>query len=147
MPFYGPYNATKWALEALAENYRTELSGFGIESVIIEPGGFPTAFIENLMKPSDSSQADSYGDFMQVPEAMLQGFEQALEANPEQRPEKVAEAVAKSIALPFGEKPFRTVVDYMGMGEHIDQYNDHLGKVTEGIYSAFGNDGMLTVKK
>ena len=30
LPFYGPYNASKWAVEALAENYRTELSGFGI---------------------------------------------------------------------------------------------------------------------
>jgi NAD(P)-dependent dehydrogenase (short-subunit alcohol dehydrogenase family) len=29
VPFYGPYNASKWALEALAENYRSELSGFG----------------------------------------------------------------------------------------------------------------------
>jgi NAD(P)-dependent dehydrogenase (short-subunit alcohol dehydrogenase family) len=27
LPFYGPYNASKWALEALAENYRVELSG------------------------------------------------------------------------------------------------------------------------
>ena len=37
-PFYGPYNASKWALEALAENYRVELSGFGVDSCIIEPG-------------------------------------------------------------------------------------------------------------
>ena len=39
LPFYGPYNATKWAVEALAENYRIELSGFGIDSCIVEPGG------------------------------------------------------------------------------------------------------------
>ena len=74
LPFYGPYNATKWALEALAENYRTELSGFGIESLIVEPGGFPTTFIDNLIKPSDKSQEPSYGEFMQVPEATLGGL-------------------------------------------------------------------------
>ena len=34
IPFYGPYNSTKWALEAMVENYRSELSGFGIESVL-----------------------------------------------------------------------------------------------------------------
>ena len=147
LPFYGPYNATKWALEALAENYRTELSGFGVESVIVEPGGFPTTFIDNLIKPSDQSQAESYGEFMNVPEAMLGGFEQALEANKDQRPEKVAESISSLLKMPFGERPFRTVVDYMGMGDHIASYNEHLHKVTEGIYTAFGNDGMLQVKK
>ena len=30
-PFYGTYCASKWALEAIVECYRTELSGFGIE--------------------------------------------------------------------------------------------------------------------
>ena len=52
LPFYGPYNASKWALEALAENYRIELSGFGIENVIVEPGGFETTFFGNLIPVS-----------------------------------------------------------------------------------------------
>ena len=146
LPFYGPYNASKWALEALAENYRTELSGFGIESVIVEPGGFPTTFMTNLMRPSDQSRDSEYGDFMQAPMAMAKGFEQALEHNTEQRPEKVAEAIVNLIELPFGERPFRTVVDHMGMGDHIDPYNQSLDQVTTGIYTAFGNEGMLKVK-
>ncbi|MCP1337787.1 SDR family NAD(P)-dependent oxidoreductase [Futiania mangrovi] len=33
-PFYGTYSASKWALEAIAECYRTELSGFGIERML-----------------------------------------------------------------------------------------------------------------
>ncbi len=147
LPFYGPYNASKWALEALAENYRTELSGFGVESIIVEPGGFPTTFMDNLKKPSDTSRVGEYGEFMNAPQGMLAGFEQALEANTEQRPEKVAIAVNELLNNPFGESPFRTVVDYMGMGEHINNYNDNLHQITRGIYSAFGNDGMLTVKK
>lgn len=67
LPFYGPYNASKWALEALAENYRVELSGFGIDNCIVEPGGYPTTFMENLMRPSDNSGAGSYGEFMNAP--------------------------------------------------------------------------------
>lgn len=147
LPFYGVYNASKWALEAIAENYRTELSTFNIESCIVEPGGFPTTFIDNLMKPSDQSRNQSYGEFMNVPPAMLSGFEQALEANPEQRPQKVADVITDLIELPYGEKPLRTVVDYMGMGEHIAQYNQVLQQVTLGIYSAFGNEGMLKLNK
>ncbi len=147
LPFYGPYNASKWALEALAENYRTELSGFGIESLIVEPGGFPTTFMDNLIRPSDKSREESYGEFMNAPQAMFDGFEEALNNNPEQRPEKVADAVSDLLNKPFGERPFRTVVDNMGMGEHINNYNDVLHQVTHGIYSAFGTEGMLDVKK
>ncbi|MEZ4559570.1 MAG: SDR family NAD(P)-dependent oxidoreductase [Caldilineaceae bacterium] len=43
-PFYGTYCASKYALEALAEGYRAELAGFGIESCIVEPGAMPTEF-------------------------------------------------------------------------------------------------------
>ena len=147
MPFYGIYNASKWALEAMAENYRTELSRFGIESLIIEPGGYPTTFVDNLKKPSDQSRNESYGDFMAVPEAMLAGFEQAMEHNPEQRPQKVADAIVDLIDQPFGERPMRTVVDALGMGEHVKNYNKVLDEMTYGIYAAFGNEAMLTVKK
>jgi NADP-dependent 3-hydroxy acid dehydrogenase YdfG len=45
LPFYGPYQATKWALEAMAENYRAELSLLAYNRVIVEPGGFPTTFM------------------------------------------------------------------------------------------------------
>jgi NAD(P)-dependent dehydrogenase (short-subunit alcohol dehydrogenase family) len=36
--FYRSFNASKRVVEALAENYRVELSKFGIESCIVEPG-------------------------------------------------------------------------------------------------------------
>jgi NAD(P)-dependent dehydrogenase (short-subunit alcohol dehydrogenase family) len=147
MPFYGVYNASKWALEALAENYRTELSIFGIESCIVEPGGFPTTFNVNLKKPSDSSRNESYGEFQHAPAATLEGFEHALEANTEQRPQKVADAIVHLLNMPFGERPMRTTVDFMGMSDHINNYNEMLHQVTSGIYSAFGMEGMLTVKK
>ncbi|MGD1847572.1 MAG: SDR family oxidoreductase [Salibacteraceae bacterium] len=145
IPFYGPYNASKWALEALAENNRVELSGFGIESVLIEPGGFPTNFMHSLVTPSDDSRNAEFGDFQHAPKATFEGFEQAMAGNPEQDPKNVALAVSSVLAQPHGNRSFRTVVDKMGMGTHIEGYNDHLAKVTEGIYTAFGTDGMLKV--
>ncbi len=147
LPFYGPYIASKWALEALSENYRSELSGFGIESCIVEPGGFPTTFIDNLIQPSDSSRNESYGEFMNAPQAMGEAFMEALQNNEMQRPQIVADAISSLIDLPFGEKPFRTVVDHMGMGEPVEQYNQVLHQITEGVYSAFGIEGMLTLNK
>ena len=145
LPFYGPYNASKWALEALAEIYRVELSGFGIENVIVEPGGFETSFFGNLIQPSDSSRNEAYGDFMQAPQQMGEGFGEALAQNKEQDPQKVADAILEVLSKPKGQKPFRTPVDHMGMGDPLKGYNDQLEQVTRGIYSNFLIDGMLDV--
>jgi NAD(P)-dependent dehydrogenase (short-subunit alcohol dehydrogenase family) len=146
MPFYGPYQSSKWALEAMAENYRVELSTFGIENCIVEPGGYPTTFMENLLKPSDNSQEVSYGDFMKFPGQMFGSFENVLKNNPQQDPQRVADAVADLIEKPLGEKPFRTTVDFIGMGDHIQKYNDHLEQIMTGLYSNFGLNGLLSVK-
>lgn len=147
LPFYGAYQASKWALEALAENYRVELSTFGIENCIIEPGGYPTAFADNLLRPSDRSREMSYGDFAKVPEAALQNFENVLKSNPQQDPQKVADAFAELIDKPKGDKPFRTAVDFIGMADHIQKYNEHLEQIMTGLYTNFGTLGMLSVKK
>jgi len=46
LPFFGPYNATKHAIEALSDSLRNEVRPFGIEVVLIEPGGISTGFPE-----------------------------------------------------------------------------------------------------
>ncbi|HRF16053.1 MAG TPA: SDR family NAD(P)-dependent oxidoreductase, partial [Bacteroidia bacterium] len=147
LPFYGTYQASKWALEALAENYRVELSGFGIENCIVEPGGYPTSFNENLMTPSDKSRESAYGDFAKVPEIALQNFENVLKNNPQQDPQKVADAYAELLEKSKGEKPFRTSVDFIGMAEPIQKYNEHHEQIMTGLYTKFGTQGMLSVKK
>lgn len=146
IPFYGPYNASKWALEAMAENYRTELSAFGVDSCIVEPGGYATDFMDNLIRPSDATRNESYGEMAHAAEGFMKGFEEALAANEAQKPQDVADAIATLIETPAGTRPFRTVVDKMGMGDHIVEYNGHLDKVTEGIYGAFGMSDMLKLK-
>jgi NAD(P)-dependent dehydrogenase (short-subunit alcohol dehydrogenase family) len=147
LPFYGPYQSSKWALEALAENYRVELSSFGIENCIVEPGGYPTHFVDNLLRPSDKSQEESYGDFAKFPEQMLHNFESFLKNNPQQDPQKVADAIAVLIEKTKGEKPFRTPVDFIGMADLIQKYNEHLEQIMTGIYTNFGTQGLLSVKK
>jgi len=147
LPFYGPYNATKWALEAMAENYRVELSGFGIENAIIEPGGFETNFFGNLIQPSDTTRVEAYGEFMNAPQQMGQAFGETLANTPEQSPQLVVDAIQNVINAPTGKKPFRTTVDKLGMGDPIAGYNEQLESITRGVYTAFGINGMLDVKK
>ncbi|MFN9086404.1 MAG: SDR family NAD(P)-dependent oxidoreductase [Gemmatimonadaceae bacterium] len=143
VPFYGPYNASKWALEGLAENYSLELSGFGVDVAIIEPGGFPTTFIPNLMTPSDHARVAALQPLADAGTAFLTGFEQALAANPAQDPQLVADALRDLVNAPAGTRPFRTVVDHMGMGPHVAGYNTHLAQITAGIFGAFGTEAML----
>lgn len=145
IPFYGPYNATKWAVEALAENYRTELSGFGVNICLVEPGGFPTTFIDNLMRPADKARTASYGPMADAPEASLVGFHAMLETQPAQNPVEVANAIVGLIATPVAERPFRTTVDFIGMGTGVTAYNQAHAELTAGIYGNMGMGHLLQV--
>jgi NADP-dependent 3-hydroxy acid dehydrogenase YdfG len=146
-PFLASYCASKYALESLAEGYRAELSGFGIESCIVEPGGFPTAFMSGMITPSDSDRTNAYGEMANLPEASINGYVAYVESIPKQRPERVAEAVVNLVNTPFGEKPFRTVVDFSGLKPAIENYNNVLNQTTKAIYTANGVDNLLNLNK
>jgi NAD(P)-dependent dehydrogenase (short-subunit alcohol dehydrogenase family) len=146
-PFLGVYSASKYALESLAEGYRAELSGFGIESCIIEPGGMPTAFMGGMLRPSDETRNEGYGDMVHAPDASLNGYVDYLKTNPNQSPQAVADAVVALLEMPHGEKPFRTVVDFMGLKEPIENYNEALRQTTQQIYTANGVANLLNLNK
>jgi len=146
LPFYGPYNATKWAVEALSENYRVELSQFGVDVAVIEPGGFPTSFFGNLVHPTSRDRDPGYGDLAAAPEAALDGFAEFLKGNPQQTPQLVADAVLAVIDTAPGLRPFRTEVDQVGMGDAIRPMNEQLAGVTEALFTNFGIAEMLALK-
>lgn len=146
LPFLGPYNASKHALEAMAENYRVELSGLGVESVIIEPGGFGTEFGNRLMKASDQKRTSAYGEFAKGPEQQLEAFTENYKSENAPDPQMVADAILKVIDMPRGQRPFRTVVDGFGMGGPIEKYNEVADQTMTGIYSAMGMEGMMKLR-
>jgi NAD(P)-dependent dehydrogenase (short-subunit alcohol dehydrogenase family) len=136
-------NASKWALEALAENYSLELSGFGIDVSIVEPGGFATSFIDNLIQPSDPERVAAVGELSAAAKAFLAGFEQFLAAAPSQDPKLVGQAVVDLAEAAPGTRPFRVVVDTVGMGAAVQPYDDHLAQLTHGVFGNFGISAML----
>jgi NAD(P)-dependent dehydrogenase (short-subunit alcohol dehydrogenase family) len=50
MPYRGAYNASKFALEGLSDTLRQELSGSGVEVVLIEPGPVVSRFRANAYR-------------------------------------------------------------------------------------------------
>ncbi len=142
-PFYGSYSASKWALEAIVEAYRMELSGFNIEHCIIEPGAMPTKFFDSLITTTDKAREAEYGDFAKVPEMSNAGLAQLLQQIPMQSPERVAEALVHLLEMPFGKKPIRTVVDFVGVGPQIENYNQVYHEITRNVLRNFGIEDML----
>ena len=146
IPFFGPYNASKFAVEALADNYRVELSSFGIESVLVEPGGYGTTFMEGRIKPSDASRNSSYGAMAAAPEQAAADFTKLVTGPNAPNPQWVADAVAGLVKAPRGKRPFRTTVDRLGMGAAVDPYNQAAEEMQKKIYAAFGMSEALTLR-
>ncbi len=110
MPFMGIYSASKFAVESLAEAYRYELSSLGIDSVIVEPGAFPTSIFAKIGQPADHSRLAEYGDLAKIPQKMGAGFEEMFSGDTAPDPQAVADAIAKLVATPAGRRPLRTLV-------------------------------------
>ena len=73
-PFFGTYAATKHALEAYMQALRYEVSSFGVDITLVEPGPFGTNLI-NIGRPAARKKIIAeYGELANVPDAMLSGF-------------------------------------------------------------------------
>ncbi len=57
-PMLGPYHASKFALEAITHTLRTELAGWGIEAIAIEPGQIATPIWSTASSLADEMTKD-----------------------------------------------------------------------------------------
>ena len=110
MPFLGLYNSSKWALEALAETLRYEISGLGIESVIVEPGAFPTEIGNRMRGPADDDRVPEYGEVLEVQQQIGAAMGTLLGGDDAPDPQAVADAIRDLVELPAGQRPVRTPV-------------------------------------
>jgi len=117
----GPYFAAKAGMDALAVCYARELAPFGIETSIVVPGAFTkgTNHFANAGAPADNARAAAYEVALpaKFADRMLSALAATVPADAE--PESVAEAVVKIVDTPFGERPFRVVVDPASDGSAV----------------------------
>lgn len=146
MPYYGPYSAAKFALGALADNYRVELSAFGIESVLVEPGSYDTTFVDALLRPSDGARIAQYGPHAQAPEAALESYKKNFMGPQAPNPQWVADAVSDLVKTPRGKRCFHTIVDRHVMGAAVKPYNKLADELQKHIYAKYGMADSLKLQ-
>lgn len=55
-PFFGLYGASKFAIEALSDSYRYELSQLGVDVVLVQPSNYPTNIFSSAQMPGDAER-------------------------------------------------------------------------------------------
>ena len=115
-PFLGPYAAAKAAMDSIAVTMSYELTRFGVETSIVVPGAFTsgTAHFPNAGKPADAPTAAAYARYDGLMDQV--GAKLSALMPPDADPQAVADEIARIVALPAGERPFRSVVDFLGDG-------------------------------
>ena len=146
LPYSATYTATKFAVEGLTESYRYELSGTGVDVVMVEPGGFPTEFFHSVEAPGDKPRLESYGPLAEAPAKMYAGFMEMIHGANAPDPQAVADAVLTLVDTQAGERPLRVVVDPLMGGQAPESVNRHLSEVQDGLMESIGQKGLMTLK-
>jgi hypothetical protein len=88
---------------------RFELSPFGIDSVLVEPGFHRTPAFEKLVAPADDARIADYGSEAQYAARIKAVFDE-VGASPETPSvDEIVTVFVRLIETPAGQRPFRTV--------------------------------------
>lgn len=145
-PFLGPYVASKAAFDALAVVTSYEAAQFGIETSIVMPGAITqgTSHFPNASRASDAAITAAYAALDPLVARNEEATASLVRPGVEAHPQGVADEISRVLALPRGEKPFRTVVDFTEAGvEHVMAFSD---LTREAFVNRMGFGDTLTLK-
>ena len=135
-PFLAIYAASKFAVEGFAESASYELAPQGIESVIVQPGGYGTTFLANSVQPQ-SDVASTYSSTAKMFEAFNSAFEENAKAGGVGDPSEVIEVLVEEVERPAGDRPLRRPVGQQVM-DAVGAINQTSDQVQGQLLSAFG---------
>ncbi|MFD8227258.1 oxidoreductase [Streptomyces massasporeus] len=111
-PLGGWYHGTKFALEALSDCLRLEARPFGIDVVVIEPGGIATEWGSIAADQLEKSSTD--GAYARQADAVASSLRSEANAKRNSPPQVIADAIGKAVtarrprtryATGFGARP------------------------------------------
>lgn len=143
-PFFGLYGASKFAVEAMTDSYRYELSQLGVDVVLVQPSAYPTNMYASAQQPSDAARGTAYGEIGAIPGKMFETFMGMFAAANAPNPHDVAEAITKLVATPKGQRPDRVVV---GQSFGSDAINAATAPVQRQVVEGLGLGGLAAVSR
>ena len=142
VPFSGPYTATKFATEAMAESLFYELNGTGVEVTILQPGGFPTEILNKIEPHGDPDRVASLNDMKERSDGLwAQWFAMLETAAPS--PDLVAGAMLSIVESEPGTRPLRMIVDPVTGGMATETVNRVCADVQKELLTGIGFADVL----
>ena len=142
-PFFSIYGASKFAVEALTDGFRYELSQLGVDVVLVQPSAYPTNMYASIQQPADAARATVYGATGEIPGKMFATFTEMFSSPAAPDPHDVATAIAALIDRPRGERPARTVVGQPFASEAV---NTATAPVQRGVIESLGLGHLASLK-
>jgi len=145
-PFLGPYAASKAAGEVVAEVMGLEVSGFGVESVIVSPGALTsgTNHFAHAVHPADEAVAVQYSGLGERAKfvggriaAMDDDNGGAISVS------SVGEAIRDVLATQRGQRPARVVVDSQQKG--VEELNDLHRQKQRAFFRRLDIEDLMTI--
>src|SRR5258708_11944224 len=143
LPFFGLYGASKYAVEAMTDSYRYELSQLGVDVVLVQPSAYPTNMYAAAQKPANGELVKSYGETGEVPGKILKTFMTLFQGENAPNPQDVATAIDKIVATPAGSRPDRVVV---GLPFGSDAVNPPVAPIQRGVIESLGLGDLTKLK-
>ena len=143
LPFFGLYGASKYAVEAMTDSYRYELSELGVDVVLVQPSAYPTNMYAAAQRPANGELAKSYGETAEVPGKILKTFMTLFRGENAPNPQDVATAIDKIVATPAGSRLERVVV---GLPFGSDAVNTAVAPIQRGVIESLGLGDLTKLK-
>ncbi|MFC4331841.1 SDR family NAD(P)-dependent oxidoreductase [Streptomyces andamanensis] len=146
-PFLGPYVVSKAAMDALALVTSYEVAPLGIETVIVMPGAFTrgTDHFPKAGRPVDATGVTGYRTLDPLVARNEQATESLFTPGTQADPMVVAEEITRVLSLPFGERPFRSVVDLTN--SLVEQANSAVLEARADFVRRMGFEDVLHVTR
>ena len=135
LPFFGLYGASKYAVEAMSDSYRYELSQLGVELVLVQPSAYPTNMYAAAQQPADEELRTTYGEVAEVPGKILKTFVTLFQGENGPNPQDVATAIDQIVSAPAGSRPDRVVV---GLPFGSDAVSSAVAPIQRGVIENLG---------
>ena len=144
-PFMAPYVVGKAALDALAENTAYEISQFGVETTILMPGVYmdDTSHFDTAEFPADETVLKGYSRLQKDYDHYEAGLRNLFRFG-DAPIQSVADKIAEIVALPAGQRPLRTTIDYSDW--LAEPGNGVREALTERAFRILGYSHLLKVK-